>query len=1137
MAGLSHAKGLRNGNTNCLNWYLNFSKSHDTLRYLIKFYKKLNLEAINPDLGSLSSSSIEFIQDDTVHYGCRKRRGTSGDKVEGTADSKDEVEEEEDDEDEAAAEEEDPIEFIDFTDNVSSNDFIPLRQLPRNQPELSASHSTEKASPVSQDGSEDSSDSVTVLSVPNSDIENLPEDFWFDSDFELLNQQNFSDLAYLQLAARTGSGPNSSDQCDLKFRNSDLGNAICKNGISDASDADDECSNNAGSISAEEFEQNPPDSQLFSQTVSTVSATPTPMHSSQSEMSSLILNNQRNVPKWSCGFLIFLVLALGALHAISTHYYYGDTHFNIATDDPNLIKQMETVYQLNEQNKLLTKHVHSLKEELQNVLSSKHLLSEELHQMNNMLKNRISDLDVQIVELRQDISGVISKPETTDPSIVINEETDARPEDNEATKTAEFPSAPFTNDDANKKPDGGDERQHSMILVQKLEREIKRVELWKRLYFHKRCQSNDSSHSQNPRDMKSLNELLKELSFTALNFSGNGTLTLEAVKELMSSSVVELSQKAQNWKNYISEKLQNFTAESQNWKNQQNRKGKSRPSFRNLDMYAQKMMNKLHATKEKLQNKFQKTLGKISSKLDSFLLKNNLGSFFNLRKPEPIEKSSQMEAKTTLGQYKGKDYRRRTEGDERSVGIKKSLSKENNLQHDKYKESGKNTRRNIHVVNFKKETSFSNEYNRERSLNNEDNKVSFLNNEGNKKNSWNNEYNANFQIFSPENIDERKENKNKNHRQNLGKNFKETDKKHKDGCKKKDHLNKGKNRDFHKQEKREKRQLSNKEESSYSHKDTITKQEHRRKNRNNEKVRLYKLNEKKKTSFQVEEQKDHFGKQNGKRKKRPGRQTVKVKNQSENFERKQIKKKRKSDPSRKKFQTQGKHKFQRFSRKSSHNKELHREYSRKWSSKRSHNLGGKQHLKCRKRLSNIANRINKVSEENFSLMKHRKIRQLAFTLFHYNKDCLRETVQSQHLWPMCQQIWWSLCWQGLLIANPPNSLCYGHLLPWQLAVTASPASYVGCERCGCSYWSVHFNDTSSGESEENFSCQKIDCSNNFDSRQQQRILKNKMPMSGMWYFKEDSWRHYNGMEPTLEEKTNWYIKMMEARQNQHQQMH
>lgn len=1099
------------------------------------------VNAINSDLDSLSSSSIEFIQDDTVHYGCRKRHSnTCNDRAEVAADNKDEGED--DDEVGVEDEKEDPIEFIDFTDNVSSTDFIPLRQLPLHQPGSSAPHTTEKAPPLSQDGSGDSSDSVTVLSVPNSDI---------DSDFELLNQQNFSDLAYLQLAARTGSGPNSSDQCDLKFRNSELGNAICKNGISDASDADDERSNNAGSISAEEFEQNPPDSQPFNQTVSTVSATPTPtlMHTSQSETSSLAANNQRTVPKWSCGFLILLLSGLGALHALSTHFYYGDNYFNIALDDPNLVKQMETVYELNKQNKLLTKHVHSLKDELRNVLSSKHLLSEELHQMNNLLKNRISALDLQIVELRQDLAGVISKPETTEPSAVINEETDARPEDNEATKTAEFPSVPFTNDGANKKPDEVEQNHRSMVLVQKVERELKRVDLWKRLYFHKRCQSNDSSHSQNPKDMKNLNELLKELSFTTLNFSGNATVTLEMVKQLMSYSIVELSQKAQNWKKYITEKLRNFTAESQNWKNQQRRNGKSRPPFKNLDLYAQKMMNKLHAAKEKLQNKFQKTLGKIGSKLDNFLSRNNLGSFFNLKKQEPIERFGQMEEEETARQYKGKDYRRMVEEDEISVGNAESFFK------DKYKDNRMNSRRNIHVVNLNKETALNNKhikkkslnskYNKESLLNNEDNKVSSLSNEGNMEISLNNEYNGNFQIFSPENINEHKKSKNKSHQQNPGKKIKETEKKHKDGSRKKGRLGKDNEKDrFQKQGKRLKGQLFKKEEGRRHspQKDRDSKQERRRKNPNNGKVRLHRWNNKKKARFQIEEreeeEKKYFGKKNGEQKKHPENQKIKEKRRRENFERKQIKVNWESVPGKHKFKTQSKRKIQRFSRKSSHNhKKVHREYSRKMSSKRSHNLGGKQHSKCKKRLSHVANKINKVSEENFGSMKHRKIRQLAFALFHYNKDCLQETIQPWQPWSMCQQIWWSLCWQGLLVANPPNSLCYGHLLPWQLAVAASPASYVGCERCGCSHWSVHFNDTSSAESDENFSCKKIDCSNNFDSRRRQRILKDRMPKSGMWYFKEDSWRHYNGMEPTLEEQTNWYIKMMEARQNQHQQMH
>lgn len=342
-----------------------------------------------------SDSSIEFIYDDVVHYDRNNHQLSLEPEVQKSF------------QDVA----EDPSALFGFedatsTDNVSTLEAAKGDETNRSELTLeniicvnnNASASPSSTSPVSPSSSDDSSGSVTLLEGRLSDE---------DSDFELLDQHSNSDLAHLQLAASVKNALPSTSRSKVNFKFKKQALRPINNDMETVSacDADDEGSNNVELCSsAEESEVAPVEEIPPVTNIGSLSPVLTHLPLSASVF---------KPPRMSITFLMLASLFMGLLLGLVTKYSLDPYSHEQLSEDINEIHRMNEMHLLKEENEHMRKYVESLKGHINNLQNSnKQELSDELRQVNQLLKGRIDELDRQILVVQQAISGVKSGVQT-----------------------------------------------------------------------------------------------------------------------------------------------------------------------------------------------------------------------------------------------------------------------------------------------------------------------------------------------------------------------------------------------------------------------------------------------------------------------------------------------------------------------------------------------------------------------------------------------------------------------------------------------------------------------------------------------------------------------------------------------------
>ncbi|CAE1292258.1 EPS15 [Acanthosepion pharaonis] len=377
--------------------------------------KSGEIESIESDPGSSSESSIEFIHDEIVHYE-RNNNQRSSLQPEVQKDSQDVSE--------------NSSEVWSFHDSIfdgatvaDHGSAMKDENGERSRRDLTlenitsansnASVSPYSKSPVSPSSSDDSSGSVTLLEGRFSDG---------DSDFELLDQHSSSDLAHLQLAtgANNALPANQRPKINFKYKKQALGKSLTES--ANANDADDESSNNVEQCSsAEESEValTAPDDTI-SPVTNLGSLASSPSHLL---VPSLLLKP----PRMSITFMMLASLIVGLLLGFTTKHSLGPYSSEQLSEDIAEMQRINEMHLLIEENEHMRKYVDSLKWRMNNLQNSKkQQLSTELRQVNQLLKNRLDELDQQLLAVRNEI---FDKKSGVQPPVVSNSRNEDRPTD------------------------------------------------------------------------------------------------------------------------------------------------------------------------------------------------------------------------------------------------------------------------------------------------------------------------------------------------------------------------------------------------------------------------------------------------------------------------------------------------------------------------------------------------------------------------------------------------------------------------------------------------------------------------------------------------------------------------------------
>ncbi|GAB1606136.1 uncharacterized protein LOC115217867, partial [Argonauta hians] len=1085
------------------------------------------------DLDSSSSSgSIEFIPDAAVHYGCKKKpTAVSGQSKEANPD-KDAVEEIAAGVDAAAVEDVDAVAL----DAGSSDQSVPFPSSSSSSVPLDQSVELETL-PSSLAGpdipsEESSSDSISILSATNSDA---------DSDFELMNQP-VSDLMYLHLVPKSDSLQNSPDQ-DSGLKLKDSADPIFDNDGADAdddadNDNDDDADDGNTNINATETDKNPSAARVpYCQTLSAVETLPLPqpLHLSPSDVYTMIEDSQRNALKWPFGLFALLAICVGIFHGC---YRLHGVSYAVPASDPNLLKQMETAYLLNEQNKVLTEHVQSLKEELKGVLSSKHELSAELHQM----AGRVLDLNQQISGLRQELEVVpSSKPDSTSepppplpsPSSEIYQKRDARPEDNDVPKTTEFPFVTLINDEHN-------EHNNVDSHVDPADTHVNSVDSNIDADVDSNIDSNVDSNIDSDVDSNIDADVDSDVDANIdsdvdasidsdVDASIDSDVDFGINSDVDSSSDFDIDYSVDpsvypNDDTNVDSSIDHTgdsIDDSDDESNQQEPETGDNHHHQQHDHHQHYqphsvIVQKLNRESKKVEMWKRLYFHKTYHSTDSAESADSQGGFkdwervqyflkefskvalnFTSNGSTPFESMKQLMS-TSLSEFNESVQHWKNVLSEKLHNFTDSYQKQNNTAGQKGRKSEQPfakldlySKKMIAKLNAAK-TKLQNKFEK-----------SFM--------KMSKKFGTFFKSSKPEPS---------SNDQNT---VKKTSRSHGLGTE-----NGEKRKGDHKRRNNSDKQGNIHSKFHYKQgksKGKDTKKDGKRKNKNG-KVSYHRLNDEENFRFDNENGSPQLEKLTSRHNKHRNNQRGKKYHDSETLKEKWNKSKNKGETSREDDRRRSK----RDSRQS-------RQQNKDDKKPKKHSLDSnhKRRGKCQKRFTNIKFQIDAVSLDNFSSMKQHKIERLAVSLFHYNKQCLNETAPLLQAWTTCQQMWWSFCWQGLFtVVNSPNFQCNSHFSPWQLAVSASPMSYAACEKCGCPYWPVSFNITPSHDSpaestnNNNNRCNR----HNSDDRHKQcaTFPDSTTPLSGMWYFKDNTWHLSGGMENSVENGINWFLKMMRARQ-------